>query len=204
VGAVVDGFHFCVPVCDAECTLSLDPLKPEVHASPVIDATAPGAEVCTGTHHPLATGTVTAKSSGGLIISAEVSASLTFTLLEQYDFACDYAMWAGASGSYGFLRHVHMKVRNAGVDVVAGAGCDYDGVQRESCEANSPFLRDAFSGAGVAGPGGVELPTEVTICPSSESDFQELAYNDGYQDLPFTGVMESGFWSCKTFGIHYQ
>jgi hypothetical protein len=199
------------------------PGAPMVRAEPRIDSTTPGQYPCSGTHQPVGTLTVGGSVSGGAVIKATVSASLSVSVAEQYDFACDYAMIAQAYGEGGFLRRVRMeKHETTTLDpllmqldpgapgVPTGTFCEYSGLPGfGACYTpEDKVLRDAFSGAGIAGPGGGgtpawPLPTQVTICPPTSPTLSLTAIGEPYSGLPLYEVTDSKAWACQNFAIHY-
>lgn len=189
------------------------PLLPTVRAEPLIGPTIIGTpHVCTGTHQTVSTGTASGSVSGGLIIEAKVEYSISLAVLEQYDFACDYAMIAQAHGEQGFVRRVRMEldVDGAAQGVPFGASCSYTGIPPDDeCTTFAPVLEDAFSGAGIAGPAGGgtsawPLPTQVKICPPSEPYVSMTAIGETWQGIPLYELTDGRSWTCQSFAIHYQ
>ena len=207
----------CLPAPDAPnfvkdtltCVLGpAGPAIPQVFAEPsigLIPGHPAGTYECTGTHHAVASGTVGGKFGGGLFLPWELSVSVTSELLVQYDFACDYSMWAQASGKLGVERDVHMTIRpGTAVDTPIPPACGYDGVILATCEtAPQALLPDTLNGAGIAGPTW-GLPTQITVCPpSGDTHWSETAYNDAWQEVPFLSATQTLDWGCANFGIHY-
>jgi hypothetical protein len=196
------------------------PMTPVVMALPTIDATLPAAPtVCTGKHQTVATGTVGGTVGGGAVIKAEVSVSATVAVLEQYDFACDYGMFAQAYGYGGILRNVRMEKDNPSFELLFGPDgpkgepipgqCQYAGLQPLDTDCMTrafPVLKDAFSGVGIAGPAGGgtaawPLPTQVRICPPP--GWSMTAIGEPWVGIPLYEVTDSKPWVCQNFAIHY-
>lgn len=188
-----------------DCNQGPPPVQAHAAATPTIGFSptpGTGQYTCTGSKTTVATGTVGGSVGGGLLVPAEVSASVDIHLI-QYDFACDYSMWATGSG-YG---HVNRRVQNAlqkggATPVPLGDACTYDGPIVPSCSP-PPFavLTDTFTGAGLTGPG-FPLPTQVSICPPD----QELAmftFNDALEGVSLGQVRDGAAWTCTNYGIHY-
>lgn len=60
---------------------------------------------------------------------------------------------------------------------------------------------DAYSGSGIAGPGGWGIPTQVTVCAPSDMNtvrVENIAMFGTQVDTDFAD------YGCQAFGIHYQ
>jgi len=202
------------PFCDVIDPATNEPVEPKVRARAYMGPAVPAQPfICTGTHKTVSTGTVGGSVGGGLVLKAEVSASLSMAVLEQYDFACNYAMRAEGVGEDGFFRKVQLHTRNGwsgGSYTPTGPPCEYTGEPgMSSCARDISVVTDSFSGTGIAGPGGGgtpiwRLPTSVTICPATSPPLSLKATNSAYQDIPdLYAVEDFDSWTCQVIGINY-